>query len=344
MPAKVLVVDDDPLNVDLLEQALEEMGHATIAARDGQQALQAAFQHAPDLILLDVMMPILDGFEVLKQLKSRPPACDIPVIMISAMDDMNSVVRGIRMGAEDYLPKPFNEVLLRARIDACLEKKRLRDREAAHVTEIERQRRRADDLLHVILPPQIVAELKSRDAVTPILYPDVAIVFADVVGFTSYCNQLPPQEIVDQLQRMVRVCEELALHHGLQKIKTIGDAFMAAAGIFEPLDNSVLASVRCGLDMLRATAEATGGWKLRVGIHVGPVMGGIVGHRQYLFDVWGDTVNLAQRVESHGVAGTVNLSAEAWTRVAREFPDASSLVLEVKGKGWMELRSIGSGS
>src|SRR5262249_40786346 len=156
---------------------------------------------------------------------------DLPVIMISALDEVDSVVRCIQMGAEDYLPRPFNPVLLRARIGACLEKKRLRDREALHLALIEREQHRCDELLHVILPGEIVKELKSTNVVRPRRYENVAVLFADIVGFTPYCDCHGPEEVVPHLQRLVECCEDSALRHGVQKIKTIGDAFMAASGL-----------------------------------------------------------------------------------------------------------------
>ncbi len=132
----ILIVDDEPFNVDYLEQELEDLDYATVSAANGQQALDQVAAHAPDMILLDIMMPVLDGFQVLARLKADPRWRDIPVVVISAMSDLESVVRGIKLGADDYLPKPFNEVLLQARIEAGLEKKRLRDQEVEYLRQV----------------------------------------------------------------------------------------------------------------------------------------------------------------------------------------------------------------
>jgi len=134
--ARVLIVDDEPFNIDYLEQELEDLDCETASAGDGREALKLVAADAPDLILLDIMMPQMDGFQVLARLKSDQALRDIPVIVISALDDMGSVVKGIEMGAEDYLPKPFDAVLLKARMSACLEKKRLRDREVQYLRRI----------------------------------------------------------------------------------------------------------------------------------------------------------------------------------------------------------------
>lgn len=137
--ARILIVDDEPFNVDYLEQELEDLDCETVSAQNGREALEQVAAEAPDVILLDIMMPEMDGFQVLAHLKADKRLRDIPVIVISALDDMDSVVKGIQMGAEDYLPKPFDPVLLKARIGACLERKRLRDREVLYLQRINQE-------------------------------------------------------------------------------------------------------------------------------------------------------------------------------------------------------------
>ncbi len=136
---KVLVVDDEPLNVDYLAQELDDLGIETVSAADGLQALEQVARQSPDVILLDIMMPVMDGFEVLRRLQASPATRDIPVVIISALTDMDSVVRGIGLGAEDYLPKPFNPALLEARVNAGLARKRLRDLETQYLHGLERE-------------------------------------------------------------------------------------------------------------------------------------------------------------------------------------------------------------
>ena len=334
---RLLVVDDNEINRDMLSRRLERQGHDVHTAASGREALDRLGREEFDLVLLDVMMPDMNGFQVLGRLKADPGLRHIPVIMISALDEIDSVVRCIEMGAEDYLPKNFNPTLLRARIGACLEKKRLRDREALHLREIEEGKKRSDELLHVILPHEIVEELKASNAVKPRRYDDVAVMFCDIVGFTPYCAKREPEEVVAHLQELVEVFEDLAVQHELQKIKTIGDSFMATAGAIRRLENPVLNAVRCGLDMVRTSRELPARWEVRCGIHVGPVMAGIVGHRQYLFDLWGDTVNTAARVEANGVPGAVNVSGPAWKWIEAACRGESRGLISLKGLGEMEV-------
>jgi class 3 adenylate cyclase len=253
--------------------------------------------------------------------------------MISALNEVDYVISCIKLGAEDYLSRPYNPLLLKARIGACLEKKRLREREVLHLAEIDRERRRADELLHVILPPPIVVELKATNAVVPRRYEAVAVLFADIVDFTPYCERHSPEGVLQHLQQLVEIWEELALKFEIQKIKTIGDAFMAACGLLTPVESPVLNCLRFGLEMIAAARAQTTGWDLRVGIHYGQVIAGVLGRRQYLFDMFGDAVNTAARMESHGVPGSVVLSGQAWRQVEHQCAGTQLDPLPVKGKG-----------
>jgi serine phosphatase RsbU (regulator of sigma subunit) len=153
--SRILIADDEPFNVDYLEQELEETGCEILTAADGQEALDRVQAAPPDLILLDMMMPVLDGFEVLTRLKTNPATRDIPVIVISAQSDLRSVVRGIQLGAEDYLPKPFEPILLRARVSSSLEKKRLRDLQQLYLKSLERELDIAREIQLGFLPAEL---------------------------------------------------------------------------------------------------------------------------------------------------------------------------------------------
>lgn len=339
---RILIADDEPFNIDCLTQELEELDYEIVTAVNGQDVLAKIDQAEPDLILLDIMMPVLDGFATLAALKSNPATRDIPVILISAHTDLSRVIRGIEMGAEDYLPKPFDPVLLQARIRNGLEKKRWHDQEKQYLQQIEAEKRRADELLQVIFPQAVVEELKATNVVKPRLYQNVAVLFADIVDFTTYCDNHSPEDVVLNLQLLVHAYERLALDYKMQKIKTIGDAFMAAGGLLQPLQNPVMNCVRCGFDMIAAAHKVPAQWQVRVGIHIGPVMAGVVGYHQYLFDIWGDTVNTAQRIESNGRYDAVNLSMAAWEQVAGCLNVSENYVTTIKGKGELEIFTIAS--
>lgn len=336
-PGRLLVVDDNDFNRDVLVRRLERQNHTVVQAVNGRKALELLRSQPFDLVLLDILMPVMNGLELLQRLKASDELRHLPVIMISALNDIDGVAHCLTMGADDYLPRPYNQVILKARIDALLERKRLRDREVGHLEEIRKEKEQIDSLLHVIMPHEVVGELQSTGSVRPRRYEQVAVLFADIVGFTPYCDSHPPEEVVQGLRQLVERFEDVSTNCGVQKIKTIGDAFMAAAGLFRPTQNAVLDCVRCGAALLEASRSVMPQWEIRVGVHSGSVMGGVVGTRQYLFDIWGDAVNTASRVEHQGQPGSVTLSAEAWACVAEHCEGESRGSIEIKGKGVMEL-------
>jgi class 3 adenylate cyclase/CheY-like chemotaxis protein len=334
----LLVVDDNEDNQFTLVQRLKREGYGRVAcASNGREALDLLADRRFDLVLLDITMPEMDGYQVLEHLKADTTLRNIPVVMISAIDEIDSVARCIALGAEDYLPKPFNAVLLRARVAACLEKKRLRDQEAVYMQQIEGEKRRADELLYAMLPPGAVRELKATNEVRPRRYNEVAVLFCDIVGFTRYCDANPPEQVVKHLQALVVEYEAIVRRHEMEKIKTIGDAFMATAGLFERVPDPILASLQCGLDMVAASRRIEPEWEVRVGVEFGPAVAGIIGQRQYVFDLWGDTVNMAARIAAHADPGAVVTSAATWHRIRDRGRGRSLGLVEVKGKGRVEL-------
>ena len=334
----ILLVDDDENNRYTLSRRLQREGFTRLSeAPNGRVALDLLRTQPFDLVLLDVMMPEMDGYAVLQALKSDMALRDIPVVMISALDAIESVVRCIELGAEDYLPKPFNPVLLKARIGASLEKKRLRNQEASYLKLIEGERKRSDELLHAVLPPGAIRELKATNEVKPRRYEGVAVLFCDIVGFTAYCDKNAPEQVVADLQGLIERFEHVVARHGMEKIKTIGDALLATAGLLQQIDDPLLASVRCGLELVSVARETKPHWGVRVGIDHGPVVAGIVGRKQYLFDLWGDTVNTAARIVGRANVDSVFMSGTAWMRIRDRCRAQSQGMFELKGKGSLEL-------
>jgi class 3 adenylate cyclase len=274
----------------------------------GAEALSRLAADPPlDLLLVDVMMPGMTGPELLGRLKSDPRLWHLPVIMVSALGDDDAVLACIAAGADDYLTRPVPPELLRARIAGCLDRKRLRDREAEYQARIA-------GLVRAIFPPAVVAEWEETGTIRPRLHAAVGVLFLDVVGFTTFCEQHKdaPDRVIDALQAQVAKFEATAARHGVQKIKTIGDAFLGVAGLPDPDANPALTLLRCGLDLIADTADHPAGWRVRVGVDVGPVVSGVLGQTQFGFDVWGHTVNVAARIEGQGRPGRVTLSDAAW--------------------------------
>jgi adenylate cyclase len=191
--------------------------------------------------------------------------------------------------------------------------------------------------LHATLPAAAVHELKATNQVRPRRFENVAVLFCDVVGFTNYCNKHQPEEVVSHLQDLVEAVEVISAKHGLEKIKTIGDAFLATAGLLQHVQDPAIASIRAGLEMVEAARQLEAGWEVRVGIHMGPLVGGIIGQKQFSFDIWGDTVNIAARIADQAEPGGVLVSATIWRNSADVFEGRSKGMVELKGKGTLEL-------
>ncbi len=333
-----LVVEDEAYNRCLLLRHLKKEGYKDVTeAEDGRQAIEFLHARNFDLVLLDIQMPEMDGFDVLQAMRDNMRLRDIPVVMISAADDLKSVVRSIELGAEDYLLKPFNSTLLQARVGASLEKKHLRDKEKSYLCEIKAEKRKSDELLNVILPTAAANELKATGKVIPQRYDDVALLFCDIIDFTAYCDRHDAAEVVFNLQTLFERLEEITEKHGMEKIKTIGDEYMATAGLLRANPNPLSSAVRAGLKMAHAANNLNIGWKVRVGVHMGPVAAGIVGRQKYQFDVWGDTVNTAARMADIGSPGTVAMVYDVWLQVRDEFEARSLGNVPVKGKGDVEV-------
>ena len=332
-PASLLAVDDNEENLDILSRGLGQLGHSVTVAVDGSTALQLIRRQPFDLVLLDVAIPGINGLEVLERVRRDWSPTGMPIIMTSVRDRRADVILALQAGANDYVTKPLDFPVVQARVETQLALKR----------SVERSRMlegHADDLLRVLLPDSIAEELKATAGVKPRRYNNVAVLFTDVVDFSRYCDGREPGEILNDLQEMVHEFEMLVHKHDLLKMKTIGDAFMASGGLLEAAENPVANCVRCGLDMICTMRSLRAGWNLRVGVHVGPVIAGIVGHYRYLFDIWGDTVNIAARVERHGKIGAVNLSQAAWNQVSSEFSCSAMNKVEVKGRGKLDILQI----
>ena len=333
-------MDDIEANRDLLSRRLTHDGHRVASVAGGQQALQALADNEFDLVLLDLMMPDINGFDVLVRMKADERLRRIPVIMITALAETESAVRCIEAGAEDYLPKPFNPVLLRARINACLHKKRWRDREQKYLRRIEDETAKFERLLLTILPRQVIGRLNQGEAMIADRFEGVSVLFADLVGFTQHSARVTPAAMVEYLNRLFSEFDALARELGVEKIKTIGDAYMAVAGLPDPNPDPFAAIANMALGMIDRLSRVNGhfGWSLqiRIGIHSGPVVAGIIGTHRFIYDVWGDTVNVASRLEAYSLPNRIHVSHDTARHLVGPFALEPRGSIDVKGKGKLE--------
>jgi class 3 adenylate cyclase len=293
-PGHLLVVDDNKVNRILLARGLESQGHRVETAENGKQALEKLRSDSFDLVLLDIEMPEMDGYQVLEICLQDAELRDIPIIMTSSLDELDSVVKCVELGAEDYLNKPVNATLLRARVNASLEKKRLRDE----------QRK----LFRTFATREVADELLRTGFSLGGKYVDATVLFADIRSYTSYAENEDPTEIIELLNNYFALMfDAITGHHGTVN-QMVGDGLMAIFGAPIARPSHREDAVRAALEMLsllegfnqqQAVLNKTQ-LQIGIGIATGRMIAGYTGiqHRA-TYTCIGDTVNIAKRIEDH---------------------------------------------
>jgi class 3 adenylate cyclase len=342
---RVLVVDDSRTLRKLLIRELNNIGIAQITeAEHGMDALDKVRNETFDLMLLDMEMPELDGLGVLKVLKSTPSLNYLPVIVVSGADQIEKTIECIQIGAEDYLPKPFNPVLLRARIFSTMEKKRLRDLDKERIVQLQREKEllnieqmKTDKLMLNILPRPIADRLKKGESNIAGSYPEVTILFSDLVGFTNMAAGKTASELVKLLNDLFTRFDKRAEDLGIEKIKTIGDAYMAVGGLPIPRSDhaDIVAEMALGMfdDLRDFNAANQVKINMRIGINSGPVVAGVIGFTKFSYDLWGNTVNTSSRMESTSENGKIQVSAMSYDLLKSNFQFVERGMVECKGLG-----------
>jgi adenylate cyclase len=327
--SRLLVVDDNKVNRLLLGRGLEQQGHRVAFAENGQQALDMLHESDFDLVLLDIQMPIMDGYQVLEKLKSDLNLRDLPVIVTSALEELDSVVRCIEMGAEDYLTKPVNPVLLRARIGASLEKKRLRDQQR--------------ELVRRFATAEVAQDMEESGFALGGRFVEATAMFSDIRGFTTLAEAQSPADTIELLNTYYTLMFEAISGQGGVVNQMVGDGLMAIFGAPLPLDNHGEQAVRAALEMtemidlfnLDQTTAGKPTIRIGIGIATGQVIAGYTGtQRRATYTCVGDTVNLAARLESHTkVAGVPILIDEVTRQSLSETIQVEDLgTVAIKGK------------
>ena len=347
LKAKVLVVDDEAANVLLLERMLSGAGYASVASTMNPREVCALHrENHYDLILLDLQMPDLDGFEVMESLKELEQGSYLPVLVITAQPQHK--LRALKAGARDFVTKPFDLAEVLMRVHNMLEVRLLHQETKTLYAQIVEQQKLSERLLLNVLPQSIAERLKGRsdvaaDAFTEVIadsFPEATVLFADIVEFTKLSEGLSPEGLVAMLNEVFTDFDLIADNRGLEKIKTIGDAYMAVAGLPVPTADHAVRAAHMALDMLEAIDrfnERTGhALAVRIGINSGAGVAGVIGKRKFIYDLWGDAVNIASRMESHGVAGRVQVTQATRQRLSPVFRLEERGTIELKGTGPMD--------
>lgn len=471
---RVLIVDDIPENLEFLSRVLTRRGYVVQTAISGEVALAMLRPYNPDLILLDICMPGLDGYQVCQELKADPETSNIPIIFLSALDEEEAKIRAFEVGGVDYITKPARTAEVLARVKTHLTLQRLQQqlrlqnqqlqqeiaarqqaddryrsiyensilgifqispdgrflsanpalaqiygydspeeliRSINHIgqqlyiragrwqelsayvrhmnevtdfesqvyqkdgqmiwisesvwtvrdqdgnlmffegtvediterkqteAELRHQRQDAERLLLNIFPQMIAERLKRQRGTIAENYDNVTVLFADVVNFTALSGRISAKELVSLLNRIFSAFDQLAQRYGVEKIKTIGDGYMAAAGVPARRPNHPLAIAEMAIAMQETITQFLSDdgqpFQLRIGISTGPVVAGVIGTSRFSFDLWGETVNLASRMQTLGLPGEIQVTAATYEALKAEWDLEERGLIEVKGVGAM---------
>ena len=362
----IMIVDDVPNNIKILANILHCEDYKLFFATNGRNALDKMENTSFDLILLDIMMPEMNGFEVCEQIKANSETTDIPVIFITALSDTRDKVKGFAAGGIDYITKPFQSEEVLARVDThlqlrnahknlqannvCLqneieERKRIEQLMERSLIELSEEKQKSDNLLLNILPVKIAAELKNTAKSEPVHFDSASVMFTDFVDFTKIAEQNSPRALIDELDYYFSFFDTVMEKYNLEKLKTIGDSYMCAGGIPTPNDTHAHDIVMAALEIQeffsrrrsrRPTTlkpQSHHNFDMRIGINSGSLIGGVIGKKKFVYDVWGDTVNIASRMESSGAPGRVNISQSTYLLVKNHFECEYRGKISAKNKG-----------
>lgn len=345
----LLVVDRNKLDRDLIQRRLSRFGHTVATAESGRQALEMMRAEKFDLVLLDILMPEMNGFQMLQEIQDDEALRDVPVIVASSLHETDSIARAVALGAADYLPKPFNTILLRARIGACLEKKRMRDQEVFYLRELERLNQDLEVRNEFIR--KAFGRYTSEELVAQFLEtPDglglggetrrVTILMSDLRGFTSMSERLTPEQIVTLLNSYLGTMAEVIMQYQGLIDEFIGDAILAVFGAPIQREDDTQRAVACAVAMQLAMVEVNEQNRraglpevaMGIGLNTGEVVAGNIGSlKRTKYGVIGSQVNLTSRIESFTIGGQILIPESTREAVGDALRIDGQMVVEPKG-------------
>jgi class 3 adenylate cyclase len=357
---EILYIDDEEDNL-LVFKAAFRRHYKVHTAQSGEEGLAILKEKDVSLVITDQRMPRMTGVQFLQHL---PEDKDLIRMILTGYSDMESVIEAINTGkVYRYIVKPWDKEELKMTMDNAIEAFRLRrankqliqelknanedleQKIVERTLEVNLQKKEVEKLLLNILPAEVAHELKVTGAATPRYYESVTVLFTDFVAFTKIAEGLSPQKLVAELNNCFLAFDTIIEKHNLEKIKTIGDSYMCAGGIPVPNQSHAVDAILAALEIQEfiremnesrlANGEAP--WDVRIGVHTGPVVAGVVGRKKFAYDIWGDTVNIASRMESSGESGRVNISDATFAMVKDWFSCLYRGKVSAKNKGDVDM-------
>ncbi len=343
--SSILIAEDENIIAKDIAKTLEKLGYSVAGfARTGHEIIEKAAWMKPDLVLMDIVLDgEMSGIEAAEKIMTW---FDIPVIYLTALADDETLQRAKITEPFGYVLKPFDERILHSSIEMGLYKHKINTQLKIRTQELEQERNKSLQLLHNIFPSEIVKELKENGYVKPREFNNVTLLFTDFQNFTSIAANMHPTQLVNELNDIFKNFDSIIENHGLEKLKTMGDSYIVAGGLPKETDDHAVKVVSAALEMqeyIKNRQPVSGRkWEMRAGIHTGHVVAGVVGKNKYTYEVWGNTFNVASKMERLGIPGKINVTSNTYKLVKDCFECESFGEVEITGNGKIEMYLISS--
>jgi class 3 adenylate cyclase/AmiR/NasT family two-component response regulator len=341
---RILIIDDDLLQRKIIEQILKSIDKKIkiYCANNGQEALKIIKTDLPNLIITDWDMPQMNGIDFCKTIQRNKKLKHVPVIMCTGIKTSSENLQtAFESGVADFIRKPIDKMELLSRANSMIKLSESYQTIKLQKEELQKEIEKSDKLLLNVLPEKVATELKNKGKTEPELFDNVTVLYSDIVGFTELTTKIDPKDLIRELNDIISEFDEIMERNQCERIKTVGDAYIAVCGMPIPNTNHVKNIVRAAIEIINylENRNKTNNheWKIRVGIDTGKVVGGIIGTKKYIYDIFGDPINTASRLESNSETMRINLSETTYKLVEKEFNFEEQAPIEVKGKGKMKM-------
>ena len=342
MPVKIriIVVEDEHLIALDIKRTLIKIGYDVVGVVDnGEEAILMAGQLKPDLIFMDINLNgEMDGVETAEIIYQ---SYNIPVVFLTALSDSLTLNKAKMTEPFGYIIKPFDYRILKTSVEMAIYKHSIEKELRQRTKELEIEKIKTDNLLHNILPIEIVDEYKKNSFIAPRHYDNISIMFTDLQEFSEIASHLSPKKLVDELNNLFSDFDSIIDDSKIEKLKTIGDSYMIGAGLPKECGDHAQKLIDVAIKMQSYLSErnktANIKWRMRIGINSGPAVAGVVGTDKFTYDVWGDTVNIASRVENSCEPGKINISGSTYQLIKNNYECEYRGKLNAKGKGEIDM-------
>ncbi|MGQ1890844.1 adenylate/guanylate cyclase domain-containing protein [Thermophagus sp. OGC60D27] len=339
----ILIADDMDSIAQFVEAHLSSLKENIqfLRAGNGYEACRLAMENRPDLILLDWEMPEISGMDALKNLKQNPKTQDIPIIIISSFTGSNKVKEALEAGAIDYVKKPIEPEELIARVRSAMTLANTLRELKSRTHQLEEEQKKTQNILMNILPAEIAKKLIQGVVIQPRPYKDVTILMADLVNFTEKATRMSPRKLLEELRMLFTKFDEISQKYNCVRIKTIGDAYMAASGLFSNSKEHALRAAKAANEMRDFISQRnrtnTIKWEVKIGLSSGNVIAGFISEHNLSYDIFGDSVNMASRMQAYGGPMQINVSESTRKLLEPHYTFVRRVPQRVKGKGMIEM-------